>query len=105
MGGTFLSLDLIQLETALNTKLMTKSTFVILSAAAAIFVGSAQAAHHEGTDLSALLASDSRAQADRDRDAGRKPAEVIAFAGIRPEALRVCVGNGTAAVVFERDVA
>lgn len=84
VGGTFLSLNPIQLETALNTKLMTKSTFVILSAAVAILVGSAQAAHHEGTDLSALLASDSRAQADRDRDAGRKPAEVLAFVGIGP---------------------
>jgi predicted methyltransferase len=83
-GGTFCCLDKFHPENALNTKLMTKSTFVILSAAVAIFVGSAQAAHHEAaeTDLSALLASDSRSQADRDRDAGRKPAEVIAFAGI-----------------------
>ena len=35
-------------------------------------------------DLAALLASDSRAEADRARDAGRKPAEVIAALGIKP---------------------
>jgi predicted methyltransferase len=35
-------------------------------------------------DLVALLASDSRAEADRARDAGRKPAEVIAALGIKP---------------------
>jgi predicted methyltransferase len=35
-------------------------------------------------DLASLLASDSRAEADRARDAGRKPAEVIAFLGIEP---------------------
>lgn len=35
-------------------------------------------------DLTSKLASDSRAEADRARDAGRKPAEVIAFLGIEP---------------------
>jgi predicted methyltransferase len=40
----------------------------------------APAAH----DLASLLASDSRAEADRARDAGRKPAEVIEFLGIEP---------------------
>ncbi|MCH7854974.1 MAG: class I SAM-dependent methyltransferase [Proteobacteria bacterium] len=40
----------------------------------------APAAH----DLTSLLASDTRADADRARDAGRKPAEVIAFLGIEP---------------------
>lgn len=35
-------------------------------------------------DLASLLVSDSRAEADRARDAGRKPAEVIAFLGIEP---------------------
>jgi len=33
-------------------------------------------------DLASLLASDDRAEADRARDAGRKPADVIAFLGI-----------------------
>lgn len=35
-------------------------------------------------NLATLLASDSRAEADRARDAGRMPAEVIAFLGIEP---------------------
>lgn len=35
-------------------------------------------------DLGTKLASDSRPQADRDRDAGRKPADVIEFLGIEP---------------------
>jgi predicted methyltransferase len=35
-------------------------------------------------NLAALLASESRAAADRARDAGRKPAEVMAFLGIEP---------------------
>ena len=35
-------------------------------------------------DLTSLLAGDSRAEADRARDAGRKPADVIAFLGIGP---------------------
>jgi len=34
--------------------------------------------------LAMLLASESRSEADRARDAGRKPAEVIAFLGIEP---------------------
>lgn len=34
--------------------------------------------------LSERLASDARPQADRDRDAGRKPADVIEFLGIEP---------------------
>ena len=35
-------------------------------------------------DLRALLASESRAEADRARDAGRKPADVVEFLGIEP---------------------
>ncbi len=38
----------------------------------------------EVVDLRALLASESRAEADRARDAGRKPADVIEFLGIEP---------------------
>jgi predicted methyltransferase len=36
------------------------------------------------TDLRTLLASPGRAEEDRARDAGRKPADVIAFLGIKP---------------------
>ena len=35
-------------------------------------------------DLSSMLGNEGRAEADRARDAGRKPAEVIAFLGIEP---------------------
>jgi len=35
-------------------------------------------------DLASLLAGESRPEADRARDAGRKPADVIAFLGIEP---------------------
>lgn len=35
------------------------------------------------TDISAAVADAGRPQADRDRDSGRKPAESVAFAGIR----------------------
>ena len=35
-------------------------------------------------DLASVLASDSRPEADRARDAGRKPAEVLALLGIEP---------------------
>jgi len=35
-------------------------------------------------DLATLLASDSRSAEDKQRDAGRKPAEVLAFLGIEP---------------------
>lgn len=39
--------------------------------------------HHEGKDLPAQLMGSSRAAEDRARDAGRKPAQVIAFLGIQ----------------------
>ena len=35
-------------------------------------------------DIAAAVADPARPQADRDRDAGRKPAECIAFAGLKP---------------------
>jgi len=35
-------------------------------------------------DLASLLAGDSRSAADKERDAGRKPAEVLAFLGVEP---------------------
>lgn len=41
-------------------------------------------AESAASELETLLASESRAAADRARDAGRKPAEVIAFLGIEP---------------------
>lgn len=49
----------------------------------------AEAVEHDATEseapnLEALLASESRFASDRERDAGRKPADVIAFVGIEP---------------------
>ncbi len=50
----------------------------------------------EGTELATLLADPSRREADRARDAGRKPAEVIAFLGIEPgmKVIDVIAGGG-----------
>ncbi|MDH3430774.1 MAG: hypothetical protein OEQ14_12275, partial [Gammaproteobacteria bacterium] len=47
-------------------------------------------------DLATILASDFRSADDRDRDQGRKPAEVIAFLGIEPgmRVLDVMAGGG-----------
>jgi predicted methyltransferase len=44
----------------------------------------AMANHHEAAELSAALMDSSRADADKSRDAGRKPAEVLTFLGIGP---------------------
>lgn len=44
-----------------------------------VMVTSAQAAHHT---LAERIATDSRSAADRDRDAGRKPADVLEFLGV-----------------------
>lgn len=51
----------------------------IVVAIATLAVGAAAYA-----DLAADLASGERPQADKDRDAGRKPADVLAFVGIEP---------------------
>ncbi len=59
---------------------MTRSALLALGLASGLLLGS----HHEGTDLASRLASSSRAAEDRARDAGRKPAEVVAFVGIEP---------------------
>lgn len=47
-------------------------------------------------DLATILSSDFRSAEERDRDAGRKPAEVIAFLGIEPgmHVLDVMAGGG-----------
>jgi predicted methyltransferase len=46
--------------------------------------GPVQAAGWSADDLAAALDNPDRAQADKDRDTARKPAEVIAFSGIEP---------------------
>lgn len=56
----------------------------IMSLAAFATQGSAQGAGGASAAIAAAVADPARPQADRDRDADRKPAEVIAFAGIKP---------------------
>ena len=56
----------------------------IFACAAALFAVQAIGAGAIPPYISAAVADPSRPSADRERDAGRKPAEVIAFAGIKP---------------------
>jgi predicted methyltransferase len=53
-----------------------------LAAAALLALSAGARADDSVEDLEALLAAPTRAEADRARDAGRKPAEVVAFLGI-----------------------
>ena len=53
-------------------------------AACALLLSNAAGAADASAELVDRLASESRAAADRERDAGRKPADVIAFLGIQP---------------------
>lgn len=56
----------------------------VLSAAAVTMLVAAPVTAANASALAALLASLARPEADKVRDADRKPAEVMAFAGIRP---------------------
>ncbi len=49
-----------------------------------MLTGQSAHAEPEQADLAARLAADSRSAEDRARDAGRKPAQVVAFLGIAP---------------------
>lgn len=50
-----------------------------------VFTGHCLADHHETTaELKAALANPERSEADRGRDANRKPAEVLEFLGVKP---------------------
>ena len=60
-----------------------KSKIACLVVAAAFLAGPSTCAE-PAADLAVALASEDRAAADRARDAGRKPAEVVAFLGIGP---------------------
>ena len=66
-------------------KSLTLIAFVLALAACAAQSTHEKAAKHWTTDqLSKALAASTRPQADRDRDADRKPAELIAFFGVEP---------------------
>lgn len=55
-------------------------------AVAIVAAGGASLASGPSTNLAAILADPGRPEADRIRDADRKPAELIAFAGLKPGA-------------------
>jgi predicted methyltransferase len=64
---------------------MRTSLFVAAALVAAPFFGSALlAADKIPAPIAAAVADTARPQADTDRDAARKPAEMLAFAGIKP---------------------
>lgn len=66
----------------------------LLTAAAVLIAGAAWASHH--TPIERALQGPDRTEADKARDAGRKPAEVLAFYGIEPgmRVLEVGAGGG-----------
>jgi predicted methyltransferase len=63
---------------------MTRITRRIAWIALSVVAGAASSAGEEASPLAARLASEDRAAEDRARDAGRRPADVIAFLGIEP---------------------
>ncbi|TFG95642.1 MAG: SAM-dependent methyltransferase [Myxococcales bacterium] len=65
---------------------MTVRTGSLLMLAAALWLGSSQARADGASvaEVEARLAAGSRAEQDRARDAGRKPAEVVVFLGVEP---------------------
>ena len=71
-----------------------KSMYLMAAAAAAI-AAAAEAATIP-PNIAAAVANTNRPQADRDRDAMRKPAEVLAFAGVKPgeQVLELIPGGG-----------
>ena len=78
---------------------MRKATTIAAGALAALAVGAAWQAFGAGdlpAYIAAALANPGRPQADRDRDAARKPGEVIAFAGVKPgnKVLELIPGGG-----------
>ncbi|HEY1900492.1 MAG TPA: hypothetical protein VGG49_11925 [Steroidobacteraceae bacterium] len=63
---------------------MRASLFVAAALMAAPLFGTAAAAEKIPKPIAAAVADPSRPSADTDRDAARKPAEMLAFAGIKP---------------------
>ncbi len=59
-------------------RLLIRNTLLLL----VLLAGSAIAGHHEKGALATALSGEARPAADRDRDAGRRPAQVLAFLGI-----------------------
>jgi predicted methyltransferase len=59
-------------------------TLALLVASALAVTACASRAREPGVDYASILADPIRPEADRLRDADRKPAELVAFAGVRP---------------------
>ena len=62
--------------------MMKATTLLAAAAVLALSVGTATAA--PGPHVTAAIADAARPQADKDRDVGRKPAEMLEFAGVKP---------------------
>ena len=73
-----------------------KLAYFAAAAAMALGVGAAWAAATIPANIAAAVANPNRPQADRDRDAARKPGEVLAFAGVKPgeQVLELIPGGG-----------
>ena len=71
-----------------------KSMYLVAACAAALAASAVAAT--VPSNIAAAVANPNRPQADRDRDAARKPAEVLAFAGVKPgeRVLELIPGGG-----------
>lgn len=87
-----------------------KNIFTIslaLALAAPGTVALAQHNHHAGQDpVAASVADNLRPAADRERDANRKPAEIVAFAGVKPgdKVAEIAPGGGYYTRILARTV-
>jgi predicted methyltransferase len=63
---------------------MKRATTVIAAGLAAVLLGSTAASAQVSPAIAAAVADPGRPEADRVRDADRKPAQVVAYAGIKP---------------------
>ena len=52
------------------------------------------AVEYVAVDYAALLAAEDRSEEDKDRDAGRKPAEALALMGVKPGQMVIDIGTG-----------
>jgi predicted methyltransferase len=73
-----------------------KLAYFAAVAAGALGVGAAWAAATIPANIAAAVANPNRPQTDRDRDAARKPGEVLSFAGVKPgeQVLELIPGGG-----------
>jgi predicted methyltransferase len=76
------------------------------SAASATGVASAPKAHSDSKALSAAVADSNRPDADRERDANRKPVETLEFLGIKPgeQVAELLPGGGYFTRIFSKAV-